>query len=98
MNRFVYEYRSTIPIASGDSLSAKRLSRHAAKTSSAQLTTTNTVTNAGVTNPAGNARIAVRGFPASMLRSAKRLNPMAALRAPTIATTIQPTIRQLGQP
>ena len=38
--------------------------------------------------PAGNAREAVRGFRASKLRSAMRLNAIAADRAPTIATTI----------
>ena len=53
---------------------------------------------AGTTVPAGSARSAVRGLAASIRRSTRRLKPMAALRAPTIATTIHPTVAQLGQP
>src|SRR5882762_7158959 len=42
--------------------------------------------------PRGSSRIAVRGFSASMRASARRLNPIAALRAATIATRIQPAV------
>ena len=41
--------------------------------------------------PRGSSRPAVRGLRASIAWSARRLKPMAALRAPTIATTIQPS-------
>ncbi len=39
--------------------------------------------------PRGSSRPAVRGLSASQRASASRLNPIAALRAATIATTIQ---------
>ena len=42
--------------------------------------------------PRGISRIAVRGFSASIRASTIRLNPIAALRAATIATRIQPTV------
>jgi len=38
--------------------------------------------------PAGKCRPAVRGFSASIQRSTKRLNAIAALRAPTMQITI----------
>ena len=41
--------------------------------------------------PAGISRIAVRGLSASQRASTMRLKAMAALRAVTIAATIQPT-------
>jgi hypothetical protein len=46
--------------------------------------------------PRGISRIAVRGFFASYAASTSRLNPIAALRAATIATTIHPTRDQLS--
>ena len=52
----------------------------------------------GVTRPAGRARAFVRGFFASMFRSAQRLNPMAAERAPTMATETHSTVRSDGSP
>ena len=42
-----------------------------------------------VITPRGNSRDIVRGFNASCDASARRLNPIAALRAATMATTIQ---------
>ena len=48
--------------------------------------------------PAGSARPAVRGFAASISRSASRLCAIAALRAPTIASRIFPTVIQSGMP
>jgi hypothetical protein len=39
--------------------------------------------------PRGSSRPAVRGLSASIRASASRLNPIAALRAATIATRIQ---------
>jgi len=40
--------------------------------------------------PLGSSRIAVRGLVASCAASARRLNPMAALRAVTMQARIQP--------
>ena len=48
--------------------------------------------------PAGKWRLAVRGFNASNLRSAMRLNAMAQVRAQTMAARISPKILQPGQP
>ena len=44
--------------------------------------------------PRGSSRIAVRGLSASKRASTRRLNPIAALRAATMQTTIQPTCAQ----
>ena len=41
--------------------------------------------------PRGSSRIAVRGLSASKRASTARLKPIAALRALTMQTTIQPT-------
>ena len=49
-----------------------------------------------LTFPAGIARSFVRGFLASMSASASRLNPIAALRAPTIARRMKKTVRAGG--
>ena len=43
--------------------------------------------------PRGSSRPAVRGFLASIAWSTRRLKPIAALRAETIATTIQKSWR-----
>ena len=52
-------------------------------------TTTNVATNAGVSWPAGRARVLVRGLAASIAASARRLKAIAAERAATMATMIQ---------
>src|ERR1043166_6497474 len=49
-------------------------------------------------SPAGNALEAVRGLRASKLRSAMRLNAIAAERAPTIATIIHRICHGDGSP
>ena len=54
-------------------------------------TRTNTNASRRVIAPRGISRIAVRGFFASYCASTRRLKPIAALRAATIATTIQAT-------
>ena len=51
--------------------------------------------SAAESSPAGSARILVRGLRASMSASITRLNAMAADRAPTIATTIHSSLRQI---
>src|SRR6185436_2724338 len=61
-------------------------------------TIVNTQTKPTESRPAGNALEAVRGFFASKLLSAMRLNAIAAERAPTIATTIQRICQAVGSP
>ena len=68
------------------------LSRDAAKMNAADATATNMVASSVVMAPRGISRFAVRGFSASKRASTRRLNPIAAERAATIATRIQPTI------
>jgi hypothetical protein len=58
----------------------------------------NPKTNRRVSRPAGMARFLVRGLVASKSASAQRLNAIAAERAATIATSIQPMVRQPGNP
>src|SRR6202011_1926122 len=84
--------------ATGESASASRFSRQAANTNIPQETTTNHVTNAGVSVPAGKARVRVRGLAASMEASANRLKAMAAERAETMATTIHNNCGPPGTP
>ncbi len=52
-------------------------------------TKTKALTNAGLSVPAGRARVLVRGFAASIAASATRLNAMAADRAEIMAMMIQ---------
>ena len=67
---------------------------------SCQTATRNTASDAaakaatctGVRRPAGSSRRAVRGLRASMPASIRRLSAIARLRAPTIATVIQPSV------
>src|SRR4051812_31551121 len=87
-----------MPSARGESARASGLSCQAARTRRRALAAMNRETAAGETSPAGRARLAVRGLAASIFRSISRFHPMAALRAPTMATTIQSTVRQTGQP
>ena len=72
----------------GDSAKQSGLSWWAANTSTADENTTKTRTAPGEIVPVGNSRTAVLGFAASIFRSTNRLNPIAALRAPIIATAI----------
>jgi hypothetical protein len=51
--------------------------------------TTNSVASRKVMAPRGSSRAAVRGLSASKRASTRRLNPIAAERAATIATRIQ---------
>ena len=66
------------------------VSRDAANTNNADERTTNTIASACDMSPRGSSRLAVRGLSASNRASTRRLNPIAALRAATIATRIQP--------
>jgi hypothetical protein len=66
-----------------------RLSCDAAIRKSAEEAIVNIHAKRRSSRPAGKARAAVRGFAASISRSAIRLKVIAADRAPTIATVIQ---------
>ena len=77
--------------------SAGSASPHPAQTPS-PTPATNPPTNPLLSVPAGRARIAVRGFAASSRASTSRLNAIAADRAATMQTTIQPSTRSVGQP
>ena len=54
--------------------------------------TTNATASPCDMTPRGSSRLAVRGLSASNRASTRRLNPIAALRAATIATRIQPIV------
>ena len=69
------------------------LSWNAAKTKITEDTITNSVASPRPSAPVGISRIAVRGLSASILASTRRLKPIAALRADTIATTTQTICR-----
>jgi len=49
-------------------------------------------------SPAGIARVLVRGFSPSISASISRFNPIAAVRAPTIAIRIQNAWYRVGRP
>ncbi len=91
MKRLASEYQNTIASATGDSAKQSGPSRQAANRKTAVATATKAVASARVIAPRGISRAAVRGFNASCAASASRLNPIAALRAATIAATIHPT-------
>ena len=84
--------------ATGGRRNASRFNWDAASTNTAQATTTNVATKAGLNWPAGSALVCVRGLAASIEASASRLNAIAAERAATIATTIHASWRQFGTP
>src|SRR6188768_4338417 len=74
--------------ATGDNTRHVVPSWNAANTNTTDDTMTKTDASVRLITPRGISRIAVRGFCASHFASARRLNPIAALRAATIATTI----------
>ena len=81
--------------ATGESARHSGFSIAAASTNTAVETATNRTTSRADRTPAGSSREAVRGLRASIARSTRRLKPIAALRAETMATTIQRTWRPL---
>src|ERR1700681_1567697 len=83
--------------ATGESLSASGFNCHAATTSTAEAITVNAAAKATESSPLGRARLAVRGLRRSNSRSAMRFMVMAAERAPTMATMIQRSWRQVGK-
>src|SRR5579871_733461 len=84
--------------ATGDKKKVSWFNRAAASTKTAHDVATKRETKPVLSNPAGNARVRVRGLAASMEASARRLKAIAAERAATIATIIQINVRPLGQP
>ena len=91
VKRFAREYQKITINATGDSTKHNQLSCDAATMNANDISSTKTVASIGDTRPVGISRFAVRGFAASNRASTRRLNPMAALRAVTIHTTIQNT-------
>ncbi|MNJ68892.1 hypothetical protein D3C77_651850 [compost metagenome] len=90
VNRFVYEYSTSMKTAIGSSFidSGSRLA--AAQNNSTKDTIINKTTSPIFNSPAGIARLAVRGFFLSLTRSMSRLSPIAALLAPNMASSTQP--------
>ncbi len=70
----------------------------AARTKAATETPTKSHTSRLVRTPRGSSREAVRGLRASIAWSARRFTPIAALRAATMATTIQKRTRPSNPP
>ena len=91
MTRLASEYQNTIASATGESSRQARPSAYDAPTKTIDAAVMNTMASVRLIAPRGSSRIAVRGFFASYCASTSRLNPIAALRAATIATTIQAT-------
>ena len=96
VNRFAREYQKTIASATGERTKHKGFRDHAATANTKDDTATNAAASLVVIVPRGSSRPAVRGLSASMRASARRLKPIAALRAATIATTIHPTVCQVS--
>src|SRR5262245_11012405 len=78
--------------ATGERTKQVQFSRDVDATNTAEAMTTKDVASRAVMVPRGSSRPEVRGFSASNLASTRRLNPIAALRAETIVTRIQPTL------
>src|SRR5204863_274561 len=92
--RLASEYQNTTANATGDSQKHSGLKRHAAYPKQTDAMATNTAASRIDIAPRGSSRFDVLGFSASIRASTSRLNPMAALRADTMAARIQPTVSQ----
>jgi hypothetical protein len=88
------EYQNTIASATGASAKHSGDKRDAANRNTSETIATKMAASGLESRPRGSSRIAVRGFSASIPASTSRLKPIAALRALTIQTTIQPTCDQ----
>src|SRR5262245_41395074 len=91
VKRLASEYQNTMASATGDRIKQRGESAPAATTNTIDDIVTNSVAAGRVMRPRGISRMAVRGFFASKSASTRRLKPIAALLAATIATTIQMT-------
>ena len=94
MYRLASEYQNTMASATGDRTRQIQLSREAAKMNVNDAITTKIKASRTLIAPRGSSRPAVRGLSASMRASTRRLNPIAALRAETMATRIQAIVVQ----
>src|SRR5207249_2178335 len=88
--RLASEYQNTIASATGDKARHNGPRRQAAPMKMTDAKTTNQAASRLLIAPRGNSRFAVLGFKASRRASARRLKPIAALRAATMARRIQP--------
>ena len=98
VNRFVYEYPSTIASANGDSVRHSGLNAAQAAPKTTTETTSTATAHAREILPLGNGRPRVLGLAASNFTSTSRLKLMAAVRAPAMATVIQNTCQGVGFP
>src|SRR5688572_1036312 len=98
VTRLVYEYPSTIASATGARARHTGDSAAAAATKSAVEAASTPQAHPAASLPLGSGREAVRGLAASMARSAMRLKVIAAVRAPTMAATIQAACHAVGSP
>src|SRR5687767_3870995 len=81
--------------ATGDKIKQIQLSWYEASTKTSAATLVRTLASQTVTLPRGNSHSLLRGLSSSNSLSAKRLNPIAAVRAPTMATRIQIKFRRV---
>src|SRR5262249_58363362 len=88
VKRLVYEYKASASTAIGESSKQSGLSCAAATTSSPNAAIAMIKVARTLSRPAGIGRMAVRGLAASKRASIARLNDIAAVRAPTIASVI----------
>ena len=80
-----------MPSATGESARQIQPRRVVTRTNAAEAPTTSATAAPVVIAPRGNSRFAVLGLSASNRASTSRLNPIAAVRAVTIAATIHRT-------
>ncbi len=85
-------------IATGSRRNARDPSCHAASTKTANATAVPAQAVRTGMRPVTSGRLAVRGFSPSSTLSARRLHPIATVRAAAIATVIQPNWYQVGLP
>ena len=91
VKRFASEYQNTMPSATGDSARQIQPSWVVTRMKATEAATTRTTASPDDMTLRGSSRFAVRGFAASNRASTNRLNPMAAVRAATMAATIHAT-------
>jgi len=91
VKRLASEYQNTMPSATGDSARQIQPSWVVTRTKAIEAPTTRATASPDDMTLRGSSRFAVRGFNASNRASTNRLNPMAAVRAVTMAATIHRT-------
>ena len=96
LTRLASGYSTKAATGTGQSTQVSSGSWDTATSSRARLTAQNAATWPTARRPEGISRDAVRGFRASMSASMMRLSAIARLRAPTMASRIQPSVAALG--